>query len=159
MVLRTTTILLTLGVLGTSYAAPPPTQIPDIPYELYKLGNGLEVILHEDHSTPIVGVNIWYHVGSKNERTGRSGFAHLFEHMMFQGSEHQDAEYFGPIHGAGGAVNGSTSEDRTNYWEFMPSRRAGARSPHGCGSHGLALAGHDAGEARQPDDGGAQRTA
>jgi zinc protease len=68
-----------------------------------------------------VGVNIWYHVGSKNERPGRSGFAHLFEHMMFQGSEHQDAEYFGPLQSIGGTLNGSTSEDRTNYWEIVPS--------------------------------------
>jgi zinc protease len=118
--LRTTFFLLTLAACGTAFAVDP-KEIPDIPYEFYKLSNGLEVILHEDHSTPIVGVNIWYHVGSKNERVGRSGFAHLFEHMMFQGSKHQDAEYFGAIQGVGGTLNGSTNEDRTNYWDLLPS--------------------------------------
>ncbi len=109
-----------LFVLATA-AAVPATELPDIPFEFYELENGLEVILHEDHSTPIVGINIWYHVGSKNEVAGRSGFAHLFEHMMFQGSEHQDNEYFGPLQSIGGTLNGSTSEDRTNYWEIVPS--------------------------------------
>ena len=73
--------------------------VPDskLAFEKYTLPNGLDVILHEDHSTPIVGVNVWYHVGSKNERPGRTGFAHLFEHMMFQGSQHYDKDYFGPI--------------------------------------------------------------
>ncbi|HMB68680.1 MAG TPA: insulinase family protein, partial [bacterium] len=99
------------------------TELPEIPFEFYTLENGLEVILHEDHSTPIVGVNIWYHVGSKNERPGRSGFAHLFEHMMFQGSAHQDGEYLQMIQGMGGGVNGSTTGDRTNYWEVVPPSR------------------------------------
>ncbi|MGA2255490.1 MAG: pitrilysin family protein, partial [Thermoguttaceae bacterium] len=83
--------------------------------------NGLDVILHEDHSTPIVGVNVWYHVGSKDERPGRTGFAHLFEHMMFQGSKHFDKVYFGPIQSVGGRLNGSTAMDRTDYWETVPS--------------------------------------
>ncbi len=96
-------------------------RIPEIPFEKYTLPNGLEVILHQDHSTPIVGVNLWYHVGSKNERPGRTGFAHLFEHMMFQGSEHHDDDFFGPLQKAGGRLNGSTSQDRTNYWETVPS--------------------------------------
>jgi len=96
-------------------------ELPEIPHEFYTLDNGLEVILHEDHSTPIVGVNVWYHVGSKNERVGRSGFAHLFEHMMFQGSEHQDGEYFLPLQSVGAQANGSTNEDRTNYWEIVPA--------------------------------------
>lgn len=96
-------------------------RIPEIPFEKYKLANGLEVILHEDHSTPIVGVNLWYHVGAKNEKPGRTGFAHLFEHMMFQGSQHHDDDYFGPLQKAGGRLNGSTSQDRTNYWETVPS--------------------------------------
>jgi zinc protease len=97
------------------------SRLPEIGFEEYALPNGLEVILHEDHSTPIVAINVWYHVGSKNERPGRTGFAHLFEHMMFQGSQHHDADYFGPLQEIGGRVNGSTNEDRTNYWEVVPA--------------------------------------
>ncbi len=95
--------------------------LPPIKVIEYKLENGLRVILHEDRSTPIVAVNIWYHVGSKNEIPGRTGFAHLFEHMMFQGSQHYDKDYFGPLQEAGGTLNGSTNPDRTNYWEVVPS--------------------------------------
>ena len=95
--------------------------LPPIKVTEFTLANGLRVILHEDHSTPIVAVNIWYHVGSKNEVPGRTGFAHLFEHMMFQGSEHYDKDYFGPLQEAGGTLNGSTNTDRTNYWEVVPS--------------------------------------
>ncbi|HMF55948.1 MAG TPA: insulinase family protein [Pyrinomonadaceae bacterium] len=95
--------------------------LPQIKFTEFRLDNGLRVILHEDHSTPIVAVNVWYHVGSKNEVPGRTGFAHLFEHMMFQGSLHHDDEYFQPIQQAGGAGNGSTNPDRTNYWEVVPS--------------------------------------
>ena len=91
-----------------------------VPFEKYELPNGLEVILHEDHSVPLVAVNIWYHVGSKDEQPGKTGFAHLFEHMMFQGSKHAP-DFFRPIQEAGGALNGSTSCDRTNYWETVPS--------------------------------------
>src|SRR5512141_1535802 len=104
---------------NASQAAAAP--LPPINYTEFKLKNGLRVILHEDHSTPIVGVNLWYHVGSKNERPGRTGFAHLFEHMMFQGSKHYDQVYFGPLQAVGGRLNGSTSMDRTNYWETVPS--------------------------------------
>lgn len=96
-------------------------RMPNIAFEKYTLPNGLDVILHEDHSTPIVGVNLWYHVGSKNERPGRTGFAHLFEHMMFQGTKHYDNDYFGPLQKAGARLNGSTNPDRTNYWETVPS--------------------------------------
>ena len=96
-------------------------QIPALKFEKYTLPNGLQVILHEDHATPIVAVNVWYHVGSKDERQGRTGFAHLFEHMMFQGSKHYDKVFFGPIQSAGGQLNGSTAMDRTNYWETVPS--------------------------------------
>jgi zinc protease len=85
------------------------------------LANGLDVLIHEDHSCPIVAVNIWYHVGSKNEQTGATGFAHLIEHLMFEGSQHYDRGYFQPLQGAGGTLNGSTNADRTNYWEVMPS--------------------------------------
>jgi zinc protease len=87
----------------------------------HTLANGLDVLLHEDHSCPIVAVNLWYHVGSKNERPGHTGFAHLFEHLMFEGSEHHDKGYFQPLQGAGASLNGSTNADRTNYWEVVPS--------------------------------------
>ena len=87
----------------------------------HTLANGLDVLLHEDHACPIVAVNIWYHVGSKNELPGHTGFAHLFEHLMFEGSEHHDHGYFQPLQGAGGTLNGSTNADRTNYWEVVPA--------------------------------------
>ena len=93
----------------------------DIPHVKVTLDNGLDVIVHEDRHCPIVAVNVWYHVGSKNERPGRTGFAHLFEHLMFEGSEHHDSGYFRPLQEAGGTLNGSTSADRTNYWEVVPS--------------------------------------
>ena len=93
----------------------------DVPFVKQTLDNGLDVIVHEDHGCPIVAVNIWYHVGSKNERPGRTGFAHLFEHLMFEGSEHHDRGYFHPLQQAGAAVNGSTNADRTNYWEVVPT--------------------------------------
>src|SRR5215210_8416300 len=96
-------------------------MLPKINFTDSTLDNGLRVILHEDHSTPIVAVNIWYHVGSKNEVRGRTGFAHLFEHMMFQGSKHYDNDFFVPLQEAGGTLNGSTNSDRTNYWEVVPS--------------------------------------
>jgi zinc protease len=93
----------------------------NIPVSKHTLANGLEVLLHEDHTCPIVAVNLWYHVGSKNELPGRTGFAHLFEHLMFEGSEHHDTGYFEPLQAAGAALNGSTNADRTNYWEVVPS--------------------------------------
>src|SRR5262249_20106694 len=104
-------------------AAPAPESPPramNIPYTLHTLDNGLDVIIHEDRACPIVAVNVWYHVGSKNERPGRTGFAHLFEHLMFEGSEHFDRGYFQPLQEAGAALNGSTNADRTNYWEVVP---------------------------------------
>ena len=93
----------------------------NIPYTKHTLANGLDVLLHEDHACPIVAVNVWYHVGSKNERPGHTGFAHLFEHLMFEGSEHHDHGYFQPLQGAGATLNGSTNADRTNYWEVVPT--------------------------------------
>ena len=93
----------------------------NIPFTRHTLDNGLDVLLHEDHACPIVAVNLWYHVGSKNEQPGRTGFAHLFEHLMFEGSQHYDRGYFHPLQEAGGALNGSTNADRTNYWEVVPS--------------------------------------
>jgi zinc protease len=87
----------------------------------HRLENGLEVLLHEDHGCPIVAVNLWYHVGSKNERPGLTGIAHLFEHLMFEGSQHHDRGYFHPLQEAGASLNGSTNADRTNYWEVVPT--------------------------------------
>lgn len=95
-----------------------------IPVESYFLPNGLHVVLSEDHTAPIVAVNLWYHVGSANERLDRTGFAHLFEHMLFQGSEHVEAnEHFELVQRAGGTLNGSTWLDRTNYYETLPSNQ------------------------------------
>jgi zinc protease len=93
----------------------------NIPVTTHSLANGLQVLLHEDHTCPIVAVNIWYHVGSKNERPGHTGFAHMFEHLMFEGSEHCDRSYFEPLQAAGALLNGSTNADRTNYWEVVPA--------------------------------------
>ncbi len=92
-----------------------------IAYEKFTLSNGLDVILHEDHSLPVVAVNVWYHVGSKDEEQGRTGFAHLFEHLMFEGSKHHNKSYFDPLQKVGANLNGSTTNDRTNYWEDVPS--------------------------------------
>jgi zinc protease len=92
----------------------------NIPYTRHTLDNGLDVLIHEDHGCPIVAVNVWYHVGSKNEKPGRTGFAHLFEHLMFEGSQHYDKGYFHPLQEAGALLNGSTNADRTNYWEVVP---------------------------------------
>jgi zinc protease len=92
----------------------------DVPFTKVRLDNQLDVIVHEDHHVPLVAVCVWYHVGSKDERIGRTGFAHLFEHLMFEGSAHQPRGYFEPLQEAGAALNGSTSADRTNYWEVVP---------------------------------------
>ena len=105
---------------------PAPRPLPKIDFEKYTLPNGLQVILHVDRKLPIVHVNEWFHVGSKNERRGRTGFAHLFEHLMFQGSKNAPGEYFTVAEQAGanlreGGVNGTTSNDRTNYFVTVPS--------------------------------------
>ncbi|HEX2847289.1 MAG TPA: insulinase family protein, partial [Chitinophagaceae bacterium] len=92
-----------------------------IPYEKYQLPNGLTLIIHEDHSDPVVHVDVTYHVGSAREEIGKSGFAHFFEHMMFQGSDHVgDEQHFKIVSEAGGTLNGSTNRDRTNYYETVP---------------------------------------
>ncbi len=94
----------------------------DIPYQKFRLENGLTVIVHEDHKAPIVAVNIWYHVGSKNEKPGKTGFAHLFEHLMFNGSEHYNSDYFQVLEKIGATdLNGTTNEDRTNYFQNVPT--------------------------------------
>jgi zinc protease len=101
--------------------SPTPSRI-EIPYQKFVLPNGLTLIVHEDHKAPIVAVNVWYHVGSKNEKPGRTGFAHLFEHLMFNGSENYDKDFFGPLEQAGATdMNGTTNEDRTNYFENVPT--------------------------------------
>lgn len=95
-----------------------------IPYEKYELANGLTLVIHEDHSDPVVHVDVTYHVGSAREQIGKSGFAHFFEHMMFQGSDHvADEEHFKIVSESGGTLNGTTNRDRTNYFETMPSNQ------------------------------------
>jgi zinc protease len=93
----------------------------NIPYKKVVLDNGLRLLVHEDHKAPIVAVNVWYHVGSKNEKPGKSGFAHLFEHLMFNGSEHYNNDYFKALESIGATdLNGTTNEDRTNYFQNVP---------------------------------------
>jgi len=115
-------------VLATAMAAAPGAQGPSappaihVPVTEFTLANGLHVILHRDTSVPVVSVNIWYHVGSANERPGRTGFAHLFEHVMFEGSQHVPEGAFDEwLEAAGANNNGSTTEDRTNYYIDLPS--------------------------------------
>ncbi|MGH8005087.1 MAG: M16 family metallopeptidase, partial [Limisphaerales bacterium] len=100
-------------------------DIPKLKFEKYQLPNGLEVILSEDHRLPLVAVNLWYHVGPANEEPGRTGFAHLFEHMMFQGSKHVEGDsHFKLLEAAGASdINGTTDFDRTNYFETLPSNQ------------------------------------
>lgn len=121
-------VLGTLLLLVSAHAQPGPKQsgMPKVEFEKYTLSNGLQVILHVDRKLPIVHVNQWFHVGSKNEKPGRTGFAHLFEHMMFQGSKNAAEDYFTYVEKAGanvreGGVNGTTDNDRTNYFATVPS--------------------------------------
>jgi zinc protease len=119
-------LALLLGSATIGQSAPAPAhKLPTIPFEKYKLKNGLEVILSEDHTLPLVTVNIWYHVGPANEKAGRTGFAHLFEHMMFEGSQHVGAKaHFSYLEAAGATdINGTTNFDRTNYYETIPSNQ------------------------------------
>ena len=118
-----------LAAAACAQPAPPASQagassdVPRLEFDKFTLGNGLDVILSEDHRLPLVAVNLWYHVGPANEEPGRTGFAHLFEHMMFQGSKHVPGDlHFKTVEGAGGSdTNGTTDFDRTNYFETMPS--------------------------------------
>jgi zinc protease len=113
-----------LALLPALLAAPAVAQTPkiELPYTQFTLPNGLRVVLHEDHSVPVITVNVWYHVGSARERPGRTGFAHLFEHLMFMGSGHvKPGEFDEWLEGAGGTNNGSTENDRTNYYINVPS--------------------------------------
>lgn len=107
------------AALPAQAAAPSP--VPDILYTKYTLRNGLTLLVHEDHKAPIAAVNVWYHVGSKNEQPGKTGFAHLFEHLMFNGSENYNDDYFKAVEPLGATdMNGTTNEDRTNYFENVP---------------------------------------
>src|SRR3984893_16060356 len=129
------TVLLVAGPFAAAACSPAPqnaavrtdqaSDIPTLDAQKFTLPNGLDVILSEDHRLPLVAVNIWYHVGPANEETGRTGFAHLFEHMMFQGSRHLPGDtHFKTLEGAGGSdFNGTTDFDRTNYFETMPADR------------------------------------
>jgi len=109
-------------MLAFGAAAPARAQEPDIPYQKFVLSNGLTLIVHEDHKAPIVAVNVWYHVGSKNEKAGRTGFAHLFEHLMFGGSQHAPGSYIKALQVVGATnLNGTTNFDRTNYFENVPT--------------------------------------
>lgn len=110
-----------IALLAAVIAAPVAAQGPSLPHRLYTLPNGLRLLVHEDHSAPLVAVNLWVHVGSGHERPGRTGFAHLFEHLMFEGSRHVPEGDFDNLLEAAGAVNnGSTNPDRTNYYEVLP---------------------------------------
>jgi predicted Zn-dependent peptidase len=116
-------VLTAVGLVGHAQA---PAAMPKLEFEKFTLPNGLQVILHVDRKLPIVHVNEWFHVGSKNEKPGRTGFAHLFEHMMFQGSKNAKEDYFVYVEKAGanireGGVNGTTNNDRTNYFATVPS--------------------------------------
>jgi zinc protease len=111
--------LCTLTIAAAAYAA---DDEFDIPFEEFVLDNGLRVIVHEDHKAPIVSTTLWYHVGSKNENPGKTGFAHLFEHLMFNGSENHNEEYFTPLQEVGATtINGTTNNDRTNYFQTVPT--------------------------------------
>ncbi len=110
------------SIILSTFSYAQETLTIDIPYKKFVLDNGLTLIVHEDHKAPIVAFNIWYHVGSKNEKPGKTGFAHLFEHLMFNGSEHFNDDYFKPMQKIGATdLNGTTSEDRTNYFENVPT--------------------------------------
>jgi zinc protease len=123
MTRRLSSFLIAAALVLTSAAArAQETARISVPYRQFTLPNGLDVVLHEDHSVPLVAVNAWYHVGSSREKPGRTGFAHLFEHLMFEGSGHvAEGNFDNWLEAAGGDNNGSTDNDRTNYWETVPS--------------------------------------
>jgi zinc protease len=115
-------LLLVFLQAASAQGPPPPAPRLAVPYTQFTLPNGLHVILHEDHSVPLVSVNVWYHVGSAREKPKRTGFAHLFEHLMFEGSKHvKEGEFDTLLEATGGSNNGSTDTDRTNYWIDAPS--------------------------------------
>ena len=115
-------ILATVTIGSIQAYGQPELEVPDIEFETFTLDNGLTVVVHEDRKVPMVAVNIWYHVGSKNEKPGKTGFAHLFEHLMFNGTENYNAEYFEPFEKIGATdQNGTTNSDRTNYFQNVPT--------------------------------------
>ena len=116
-------LILSIVTIGSIQAyGQPELEVPDIEFETFTLDNGLTVVVHEDRKVPMVAVNIWYHVGSKNEKPGKTGFAHLFEHLMFNGTENYNAEYFEPFEKIGATdQNGTTNSDRTNYFQNVPT--------------------------------------
>src|SRR5438045_4452800 len=115
------------AALAVRLAFAAPAADPEIKFEKYKLPNGLTVILSEDHRLPQVAVDVWYHVGAANQSPGRSGFAHLFEHMMFSGSKHVQPSPFKVLEAIGASgTNGTTNFDRTNYFEVVPSSQLAA---------------------------------
>ena len=115
-------LLITFSI-GTSFAyGQAELEVPNIKYDTFTLENGLTVVVHEDRKVPMVAVNVWYHVGSKNEKVGKTGFAHLFEHLMFNGTENYNNEYFEPFEKIGATdQNGTTNSDRTNYFQNVPT--------------------------------------
>src|SRR5580698_8073609 len=122
MRLRLSILVVTVLILIPAGSVCAQVSTVDIPYEKFVLDNGLTVIVHEDHKAPIVAVNTWYHVGSKNEKPGKTGFAHLFEHLMFGGSEHSKGRYIDAMERIGATdLNGTTNSDRTNYFEDVPT--------------------------------------
>src|SRR6202142_310971 len=122
LILIVTTLVIGGSAQTSSAQTAAPTKEIDIPYERFVLNNGLTVIVHEDHKAPIVAVNTWYHVGSKNEVPGKTGFAHLFEHLMFSGSQNFDHTYINAMQKIGATdLNGTTNNDRTNYFENVPT--------------------------------------
>ena len=154
---RFVSLLLSTLLATVSSTAPLQAQAPqpaaqtrlEIPYQRFVLPNGLTLIVHEDHKAPIVAVNVWYHVGSKNEKPGRTGFAHLFEHLMFNGTENYDKDFFGPLEQAGATdMNGTTNEDRTNYFQNVPTNALDLALVDGIGPHGAPHRRHQPAEAR-----------
>src|SRR6476620_8041663 len=127
--LLTAATVLTPPLFAAPAAAPKSVPIPSlvkqvsIPSSMFKLANGLTVLVHEDHKAPVVAVSVWYNVGSKQEPKGKTGFAHLFEHLMFNGSENLEGDFFVPLKNIGATdFNGTTFFDRTNYFETVPSK-------------------------------------
>ncbi len=131
--------------------APVPALIEQvaIPHQEFQLANGLTVLVHTDRKAPVVGVAMWYNVGSKDEPKGKTGFAHLFEHLMFNGSENLPGDFFEYLQQIGATdYNGTTNFDRTNYFQTVPTRCARTGAVHGIRPHGLPPRRGHAGEAR-----------